>query len=45
MAEVHDLLQEHGRQHVLQLDMDRRVVDAAAAYLTDEDAGLGPVRP
>lgn len=41
MAEVHDLLQEHGRQHVLQLDMDRRVVDAAAAYLTDEDAGLG----
>ncbi|TLU70717.1 replication protein RepA [Lichenicoccus roseus] len=38
MAEIHDLLEARGRQHVLQLDIDRRVIDAASGYLSDEDA-------
>lgn len=42
MAEVHDLLKAHGRQGVLQFDaFERRVVDAAADYLSDEDGGIG----
>lgn len=41
MAEVHRMLQVHGRQGVLKLDIDRRVVDAAADYLGDEDGGIG----
>ncbi|WP_242662326.1 replication protein RepA [Teichococcus deserti] len=41
MAEVHAMLEAHGRQGVLKLDFDRRVVDAAADYLGDEDGGIG----
>ncbi|MFC4169653.1 replication protein RepA [Teichococcus aestuarii] len=41
MAEVHRMLEVHGRQGVLKLDIDRRVVDAAADYLGDEDGGIG----
>lgn len=42
MAEVHELLKAHGRQSVLQFDsIERRVVDAAADYLTDEEGGIG----
>jgi hypothetical protein len=42
MAEVHDLLKVHGRQGVLHFDaFERRVVDAAAHYLGDEDGGIG----
>ena len=42
MAEVHDLLKVHGRQCVLHFDaFERRVVDAAAHYLGDEDGGIG----
>jgi hypothetical protein len=41
MGEVHDLLEQHGKQGVLRLDIDRRVVEAAADYLSDEDGGLG----
>ena len=30
MAEIHRLLEQHGKQAVLSLDVDRRVVEAAA---------------
>ena len=41
MGTVHQLLGEHGRQKTLQLDIEREVVEAASAYLTDEDTGVG----
>ena len=41
MGEVHDLLERHGKQGTLRFDIDRRVVEAAADYLSDEDGGLG----
>jgi hypothetical protein len=41
VAEVHDLLEAYGRQGVLKLDVERRVVDAAAEYLSDEEGGVG----
>lgn len=42
MAEVHDLLKAHGRQGALQFDaFERRVVDAAVDYLSDEEGGIG----
>lgn len=41
MGEVHELLTAHGKQGVLTLAIDRRVVDIAAGYLSDEDGGIG----
>jgi len=41
MGTVHDLLEAKGRQATLQLDFDRRVVEAAASYMADEDGGIG----
>lgn len=41
MGEVHRLLKEHGRETVLKLDVDRRVVDAATGYLSSEDTDIG----
>lgn len=44
MAEVHRLIEELGRQGALQAaetDADRRAVEAAIAYLSDEEAGVG----
>lgn len=41
MAEIHNLLVKHGFQGTLALDVDRRVADAAASYLGDEDTGIG----
>ena len=42
MAQVHKLLEEMGKAKVLQqLDLDRRVVDAAAAYMAAEDGEVG----
>lgn len=41
MAEVHRLLEVHGKQGVLRLDFERRIVDAAADYLGNEDGGIG----
>ncbi len=40
MGTVHDILQLKGRQATLEHDFDRQVVEAAAAYMSDEDAGL-----
>jgi hypothetical protein len=42
VAEVHDLLKTHGRQGALQFDsFERRIVDAASEYLSDEDSSIG----
>jgi hypothetical protein len=41
MAEIHRLLEQHGKAKVLQMDLDRRVVDAAAAYMAVEDGEIG----
>lgn len=41
MATVHQLLLDIGREEVLKLDHDRRVVDAAAAYLASEETEIG----
>jgi hypothetical protein len=41
MAEIHKLLQEHGKAAVLNLDVDRRIVEAAAGYLGSEESEVG----
>jgi hypothetical protein len=41
MGTVHDLIEAKGKVGTLALDFDRQVVEAAAAYMADEDAGIG----
>jgi Plasmid encoded RepA protein len=41
MGTVHDLLEARGKAETLMLEFDRPVVEAAAAYMADEDAGIG----
>lgn len=41
MGEVHRLLREAGREAALRSDIDRRVVEAAAAYLASDDVEIG----
>jgi hypothetical protein len=41
MAEIHRLLEQHGKAAVLTLDVDRRVVEAAAGYLGAEEGEVG----
>jgi hypothetical protein len=43
MGTVHDLLEARGKTGALALalDFDRQVVEAAATYMADEDAGIG----
>ena len=41
MAEVHSLLLAYGKEAVLRHDVDRAVVEAAAAYLSSEDTDIG----
>jgi hypothetical protein len=41
MGEVHRLLTEHGKQELLKGDVDRRVLDAAAAYMAVEEGEIG----
>lgn len=41
MGEVHDFLNLHGKQATLALEIDRRVVDVASDYLSDEESGIG----
>lgn len=41
MGTVHHLLETKGRQGALDAGIDRAVVEAASAYLSDEDSGLG----
>lgn len=41
MGKVHKLISEHGRQGALLFDVDRRVLEAAADYMADEESGIG----
>lgn len=41
MGTVHDLLEVHGKQVALNLDLDRATVEAASTYLADEDISIG----
>src|SRR5919107_924886 len=41
MAAVHDLLAARGKQGAVEAGFNRSVVEVAAAYLSDEDSGLG----
>ena len=41
MGTVHDLIEEKGRLEALKFDVARPIVEAAAAYMADEDAGIG----
>ena len=41
MAEVHHLLLTQGKEAALRHDVDRAVVEAAAAYLSSEDTDIG----
>lgn len=41
MGTVHRLLEQHGKAGALAADVDRRVVEAAAGYMGDEDGGVG----
>lgn len=41
MGTIHSLLEEKGKLGAIQAGADRNVVEVAAAYLSDEDSGLG----
>jgi hypothetical protein len=41
MGTIHDLIEHHGRQGALLFEPDRRTVEAAAAYMADDDPGIG----
>jgi Plasmid encoded RepA protein len=41
MGTVHDIIETHGRQAALGFDLDRVVVEAASAYMGDEDSSIG----
>src|SRR3954467_14919337 len=41
MGTVHDIIEARGKKAALEADLDRRVVEAAAAYMADEDSGIG----
>ena len=41
MGTIHQLIETHGKQKALQLDLDRRVVEAAHDYMSDEEGGVG----
>ena len=41
MGAVHDLIEAKGKQEALKLPFDRQVIEAAAAYMADEETGIG----
>jgi len=41
MGAIHDLITQEGKQGALKGDVRREVVEAAAAFMADEDAGTG----
>jgi replication initiator protein len=43
LGAIHQLIEEKGKQVALTADIDRRVVEAAVAYMGDEDSGIGVV--
>ena len=40
MGTVHDILEAKGKQQALLSGLDRREIEAAAAYMADEDSGI-----
>ena len=41
MGTVHQLIEQGGKAAALQADQDRRIVEAAAQYMADEDGSIG----
>lgn len=41
MGTVHDFLEAKGKQQALLSGLDRRQIEAASAYMADEDSGIG----
>lgn len=41
MGQLHDIIELHGKQAALAFEPDRSVVEAAAAYMADEEACIG----
>ena len=41
MGQVHKVTEEHGRQGALAFDVERKVLEAAADYMADEEGGVG----
>jgi hypothetical protein len=41
MGTLHDLLETNGKQQALLSGLDRREIEAASAYMADEDSGIG----
>jgi Plasmid encoded RepA protein len=41
MAEVHKLLEQHGKAEALKLGIDRKVIEAASSYMAAEDGEIG----
>jgi hypothetical protein len=41
MGMVHDIIEHNGKQGALLADLDRREIEAAAAYMADEGDGIG----
>jgi hypothetical protein len=41
MGTVHDLIEAKGKQEALKFDFGRQVVEAASAYMSDEESGIG----
>src|SRR4051794_40728344 len=41
MGAIHDLIEREGKQRALTLGADRTIVEAASAYMADEDSGIG----
>ncbi len=39
MGTVHQLIEAHGKQKALQFDIDRRIVETAHDYMSDEEGG------
>ena len=40
MGTIHQLLKARGKQGALEAGLDRSIVEAAAAYMSDEDGAL-----
>jgi hypothetical protein len=41
MGRIHQLLEEHGKNEALKFDVDRSIVEAAAAYMATEEGEVG----
>jgi hypothetical protein len=41
MGAIHDVIEQEGKQAALAIEPDRRAVEAACAYMSDEDNGIG----